>query len=71
VLVYTPCWSLVGGVDGWRCVGVLAGPRGTSIVRDIAASTTIQNRTHLSGLSEDYDPVKVYVHMCKLLGGRP
>jgi hypothetical protein len=35
VLVYTPCWSLVGGVDGWRCVGVLAGPRGTSIVRDM------------------------------------
>lgn len=31
VLVYTPIWSLVGGVDGWRCVEVLAGPRGTNL----------------------------------------
>lgn len=69
VLVYTPCWLLVGGVDGWRCVGILAGPRGTSLVRDIAARTTIQNGIDLKGMSENYDLVHIYVHMCKLLGG--
>jgi hypothetical protein len=69
VLVYTPCWSLVGGVDGWRCVGVLAGPRGISNIHDNTATTTIQNRKHLKNCPKIMTLVVIfYVHMCKLLG---
>jgi hypothetical protein len=62
-------WSLVGGVDGWRCVGVSVGPRGARISH-LNQPEDHDDYSSKHGIVEGLSPVMTclfYVHMFKLL----